>query len=93
MVLQEAMAMGVPIITTDIPGPSEVIENGISGVLVKPQDEESLSDAMIDAICNPTKYAEFGKNGRIRVEKCFARDVMLERIYQDKEVLYQAISK
>lgn len=88
MVLQEAMAMSVPIITTDIPGPSEVIEEGKSGVLVKPQDEESLFNAMLEVVNNPKKYAEFGKNGRGRVERCFARNVMLERIYLDKEDLY-----
>lgn len=91
MVLQEAMAMAVPIITTDIPGPSEVIEEGKSGVLVKPQDIDSLYDAMKSAVVNPERFAEYGKNGRKRAEECFARTVMLERIYQDKEDLYKIL--
>lgn len=89
MVLQEAMAMAVPIITTDIPGPSEVIENGKSGVLVKPQNEDSLFESMIDAIKNQDKFFEYGLCGRERAEKCFARTIMLERIYQDKEELFK----
>lgn len=88
MVLQEAMAMEVPIITTDIPGPSEVIENGISGVLVQTHNAEALSFAMLDFYNNKEKYAQFGKNGRIRAEKCFNRPVMIENIYKDKEELY-----
>lgn len=91
MVLQEAMAMAVSIITTDIPGPSEVIEEGKSGVLVKPQDIESLYDAMESAVKNPERFAEYGRNGRKRAEECFARTVMLERIYQDKEELYKIL--
>lgn len=91
MVLQEAMAMAVSIITTDIPGPSEVIEEGKSGVLVKPQNIESLYDAMESAVKNPERFAEYGRNGRKRAEECFARTVMLERIYQDKEELYKIL--
>lgn len=88
MVLQEAMAMEVPIITTDIPGPSEVIEEGVSGVLVPSHDAEALSAAMLDFYNNKEKYAQFGKDGRIRAEKYFDRPVMIENIYQDKEELY-----
>ena len=91
MVLQEAMAMAVSIITTDIPGPSEVIEEGKSGVLVKPQDIDSLYDAMKSAVVNPERFAEYGRNGRKRAEEYFARTVMLERIYQDKEELYKIL--
>lgn len=88
MVLQEAMAMEVPIITTNIPGPSEVIEEGVSGILVPSHDAKALSAAMSDFYNNQEKYAQFGKNGRIRVEKCFDRPIMIENIYRDKEELY-----
>jgi len=91
MVLQEAMAMGVAIITTDIPGPSEVIEEGKSGILIEPQNTEAVYSAMLDAVNNPGKFAEYGRSGRERVEKCFARNVMLERLYQDKEDLYKEL--
>ena len=88
MVLQEAMAMEVPIITTNIPGPSEVIEEGVSGILVPSHDAKALSAAMSDFYNNQEKCAQFGKNGRIRVEKCFDRPIMIENIYRDKEELY-----
>ena len=88
MVLQEAMAMAVPIITTDIPGPSEVMEDGVSGVLVPPHDALALGEAMMDFYENSEKYELYGKNGRVRVEKYFDRLVMIENIYRDKEELY-----
>lgn len=92
MVLQEAMAMEVPIITTDIPGPSEVIEDGISGVLVPSHDANALYKAMLDFYNNKEKYQQYGRNGRIRAEKCFDRPVMIENIYRDKEELYKRLT-
>ncbi len=91
MVLQEAMAMEVPIITTNIPGPSEVIEEGVSGVLVPSHDAIALGEAMREFYEHKEKYVQYGKNGRIRVEKYFDRPVMIENIYQDKEDLYQEL--
>lgn len=93
MVLQEAMAMEVPAITTDIPGPSEVIEDGISGILVPSHDAMALSAAMLEFYNNQEKYAQFGKNGRIRAEKYFDRPVMIENIYLDKEELFAKLTK
>lgn len=92
MVLQEAMAMEVPIITTDIPGPSEVIEAGISGMLIPPHTVKELSEAMILFLHHPGQYVSLGKNGRARVEACFAREVMLKQLYDDKEELYNRYS-
>lgn len=88
MVLQEAMAMEIPIITTDIPGPSEVIEDGVSGVLVLSQDEDSLYHAMFDFYLSKEKYVQYGINGRKRVEKYFVRNIMIQNIIDDKEMLY-----
>ena len=42
----EAQALGVPVITTDIPGPRDAIINGKTGVLIPIADEESLMAAM-----------------------------------------------
>lgn len=88
MVLQEAMAMEVPIITTDIPGPSEVIEAGVSGILVPSHDADELEKAMMSFFSAPPKYNAYGKAGRKRVETCFERSLMVENIYVDKENLY-----
>ncbi len=82
MVLQEAMAMKLPIITTDIPGPSEVIENLVSGVLVPSHSDKALLDKMVELMNNSELREYYGENGRKRVEKYFARPVMLQNIYE-----------
>ena len=56
----EAMATGRPIITTDAPGCRQTIVNGINGWLVKPQDEKSLADAMLDAIAKKSHLNSMG---------------------------------
>lgn len=90
MVLQEAMAIGTPIITTDIPGPSEVIEDGISGILVPVKNSEALESAMTEALENTETFMEFGTNGRQRVEKHFERNHRLKLLVEDKRKLVKS---
>jgi len=54
----EAQALGVPVITTDIPGPRDAIINGKTGILIPAADEESLMKAMqkLRNIQNLRKY-------------------------------------
>lgn len=81
MVLQEAMAMALPIITTNVPGPSEVIVNKETGILVPDHDAEALYVEM-KALMNDTERRKmYSENGRERVERFFARPVMLRNIY------------
>jgi len=81
MVLQEAMAMKLPVITTDVPGPSEVIEEGISGALVPSHNDKALLSKMTELMQNEKLRNLFAENGIIRVEKYFARPIMLKNIY------------
>lgn len=90
MVLQEAMAIGTPIITTDIPGPSEVIENGKSGILVKVKDATALAQAMASIGKNPIKCEIFGQEGRRRVELHFERSHRVALLVNDKNKLLKS---
>ena len=83
MVLQEAMAMNLPIITTDIPGPSEVIEKDISGILVEARNSEDLEEKMSKIYIDGELRERLAKAGRARVEKYFDRPVMLDNILRD----------
>ncbi|MFH1733490.1 MAG: glycosyltransferase family 4 protein, partial [bacterium] len=47
LVLLEAMAFGLPIIATDAGGVPEIIEPGVNGLLVKPEDSQNLAEAMV----------------------------------------------
>lgn len=85
MVIQEAMAMELPVITTDIPGPSEVIEKDVTGLLCKARDEESLYECMKWMYEHQEKGREMGKAGRKRCEKKFNRERMLRLTLEDRE--------
>lgn len=81
MVLQEAMAMALPIITTDVPGPSEVIVNKETGILVASHSDKALLEEMKALMNDPQRCERYALNGRERVERFFARPVMLSNIY------------
>lgn len=84
MVIQEAMAMGLAVVTTDIPGPSEVILNGETGILVAPQSTVSLREGMLLMISDKQKMKEMGMNGRMRCEHLFNRKRMLQLTYEHR---------
>ena len=82
-VLQEAMGVGIPIITTNVPGPSEVVEDGISGVLCEARDSCGLADKMILLYETPELRHNLSTAGLARAEKYFDRPIMLNNILED----------
>lgn len=65
--IMEAMAMGLPVISTSVSGIPELVENGVSGLLVQPMDENALADAMIELLDNPDMRHNMGQNARKRI--------------------------
>ena len=82
-VLQEAMGMSLPIITTNVIGPSEVVEQGKYGLLVKPQNVDDLTEKMLQIADDKELCEQFAKLGRQRAEQYFDRPIMLNNILQD----------
>lgn len=89
MVLQEAGAMGNAIITTDIPGASEVMEKDVSCKLVKVKDMENLREAMEYIINNREKAEEIGKQAYKRTVELYERSIMLNNIKKDIEEILE----
>ena len=88
MVLQEAGALGVTIITTKIPGASEVMEDGISCLLVKPKNIIELEFAMKKLIIDKKYSQKIGNEAYKRTKQCYERLIMLENQKEDyKELL------
>ncbi len=69
-VVLEAGAMGVPAIVTDVNGSREIIEDGINGLIVRPQDEELLADKMKYVIEN---YGHLSKMKDVTRERIVSR--------------------
>jgi colanic acid/amylovoran biosynthesis glycosyltransferase len=67
----EAMAMKLPVISTRSRGIPDLVEDGVSGMLVPPRDEEALAQAIMRLIEDKELRDKFGHNARKRVEERF----------------------
>src|SRR5205814_8018636 len=63
-VIMEAMAAGLPVISTPLGGIPEMVEPGVNGELVPERDPEALSAAIERSISAPEQARRFGKRGR-----------------------------
>lgn len=76
---QEAMAIGRPVITTDVPGCRETVVDGVNGFLIPKWDIRALADKMIYFIEHPEKINEMGKESyKIAQEKFDAEKVNIK---------------
>lgn len=67
VVLMEAMAMGIPCVTTHITGIPELIRNGIDGLLVAPSDLDALVNALATLMDDPALGKRLAASGRARI--------------------------
>ena len=67
VVLMEAMAAGLPVLTTQIAGVPELVEDGQTGLLVPPGDAGALRDGMLQLLSDPATAAAMGARGRVKV--------------------------
>ena len=87
MVLQEAGAMGVPCITTNIPGPKEFGIPGETGLLVKKADVNDLYEKMILFYNDRTLLKKYSEAVYTMTKERYERGVMVERIKKDRDEL------
>ena len=69
MSVVEAMALGLPIVSTDAGGLPFLIENGVDGILIPVRDEKLMAEAIVNLLNNPHKAGELSKNARKKAEK------------------------
>lgn len=82
-VVLEAMAMGVPVVSTPVSGVPEVISDGVNGWLVPPDDPVALADRLATLISGTISSSDITEAARIAVVKRFGegRDIqMLDRL-------------
>jgi glycosyltransferase involved in cell wall biosynthesis len=77
-VVLEAMAHGLPVVSTAVDGIPEAVADRRTGLLVPPADPRTLAEALMWAISEPQKAARLGAAGRARVEAEFGLDTMVD---------------
>ena len=75
-ILLEAAAAGRAIVTNNIPGCREAVEDGVTGYLVPPGDGEALAARLRELIDDPGRTAAFGAAGRELAESDFGQDAI-----------------
>ena len=71
-VVIEAMASGLPVVSTRVSGLPECVEHGVTGLLVPEREPAALADALAELIAHPDRARELGREGRAKVEREFA---------------------
>jgi len=84
----EAMACGVPVLTTASGGVCEVVEHGVTGYLCEVGDIETMASCAVEVLSDPDKAAEMGRRGSERARRLFSR----EKIVSEYEALYQELA-
>jgi glycosyltransferase involved in cell wall biosynthesis len=75
--LLEAMAAGKPIVATNIGSNSEVIKDGVSGLLVPSKDSKALAEAVMKILLNPDLAKKLGNSARVVYQNYYTEDRML----------------
>jgi glycosyltransferase involved in cell wall biosynthesis len=90
VVLMEAMALEVPVVSTRIMGIPELVEDARSGLLVTPSRLDELTDALARLIADPALRARLGRAGREKVLAEFDIDRSAHRL---REIFAAALSE
>jgi colanic acid/amylovoran biosynthesis glycosyltransferase len=91
MVLMEAQAMSLPVISTFHGGIPEVVIDGETGFLVQEKDIDALADRLDYLLDHPELRLEMGRRGRAHIEKHYnAKDEIthIEKLYAEASTLY-----
>ncbi|RKO68138.1 glycosyltransferase [Desulfofundulus salinus] len=87
MVLLEAAACELPVVSTDAGGNSEIVLDGVSGYIVPPRDPQALAAAMLKMMSLPEEERRaMGRAGRAHIEANYSLDHVVdqwEKLYRD----------
>jgi glycosyltransferase involved in cell wall biosynthesis len=94
-VLPQAMAMGIPIVATQVDGVPEAVKHGENGFLVPPKDFHALAERTLQLIQNPSLAKKMGETGKKMVDPEFCIKEMVrktEQLYEDLFMLRHRIN-
>jgi glycosyltransferase involved in cell wall biosynthesis len=78
----EAMAMNLPVVTTDVRGCREAVVHQKTGLIVPPKNSEKLTEALELLLSNPSLRHAYGRAGRQRVESEYDERFVFQRLAQ-----------
>jgi glycosyltransferase involved in cell wall biosynthesis len=88
-VLLESMAAGVPVVATRVGGAAEVVEDGVTGLLVEPKEPGALAQGIHRLLRDGELARSYGCAGQRRMTERFGFDVAIQKT----ERLYQSLLK
>ena len=86
-VIIEAMAMAKPVVGTRAGGVPEIVVDGLSGILVEPENSEEMAKAVLSLLRDSRQAKEMGVAGFNRVKECFS----LEKHVCEIEEIYESL--
>jgi glycosyltransferase involved in cell wall biosynthesis len=87
LIFLEALVFGKPVIGCAAGGGPEVIKDGKTGILVKPENEQALEKALVTLLCDPDLRTKMGRAARADYEKRFTADVLARKFEQELDRL------
>jgi glycosyltransferase involved in cell wall biosynthesis len=87
--LFQIMAMGKPVIATEVGGIPEIVTSGVTGVLIPPEDSAALAKAIIKVLGDPESARRLGEEGRRLVEREYTVEKMAEKVYRVYQQVYE----
>jgi glycosyltransferase involved in cell wall biosynthesis len=75
-VILEAMACGCPVLATNVGGIPNVIEDGLNGVLIPPEDPIRMASVIQTLLANPERLNELGFQARHTIEQSFSWEII-----------------
>ncbi|MFQ5984177.1 MAG: glycosyltransferase family 4 protein [Alphaproteobacteria bacterium] len=79
-VLMEAQSQGLPVLSTQVSGVPELIEDGVNGCLAAPGDRPALAHALAALITDPGRRARLGQEGIARVHERFGMERGIDQL-------------
>lgn len=90
--LMEAMASGLPVVSSRLSGIPELVEDGVHGRLLEPGDDASLAAAIRDLLQHPERREAMGEAGRARVAGEFSLEACTDELLEELDAVNPAPS-
>jgi colanic acid/amylovoran biosynthesis glycosyltransferase len=81
-VIKEAMATGMPVVSTLHSGIPELVDHGVTGLVAPERDAQALSDHLATLLDHPERWTDMGRAGRRRVEAEFDTERLNDQLVE-----------